>query len=378
MPGERILLVDDNAVTLKLARVLLELERYDVATAATAEEALSIVDEVRPHLILTDVRLPGIDGLELTRRLRAREEWRTVPIIALTGLNSAQDERDALDAGCNAWLSKPVQSQVLRGLVRRYLDNRAQASVTPVAIEDVVASLRVEFLTIGAEQCRTLLAMLPTEVPADRSLEPLFDYKELRRALHNWSGAGGTFGLSEITEKAREAEALLKKPFDRVAVALRRVMETLQKLFAQHLAAAAGAAESPKSPAPALETTGRKPVILACDDDPLVLAVVRSTLEASGMTCRTAGGGRQAFKMVTEDRPDALVLDINMPAFDGFRVLDELRQTDGTRDLKVMLLTALGDPADIARGVEHGADDYMVKPFDPANLVERLKMLLDG
>jgi DNA-binding response OmpR family regulator len=94
------------------------------------------------------------------------------------------------------------------------------------------------------------------------------------------------------------------------------------------------------------------------------------------MVCRTADNGRLAFAMASHDPPDAIILDINMPVLDGFQVLEELRRLEPTRTLKVMLLTARYDPEDITRGVFHGADDYMVKPFDPARLVERLKTLL--
>ncbi len=71
MAGEPILIVDDNIANLKLARVLLSLDGYDIRTAASAEEALTVLDRFRPRLILMDLQLPGIDGLELTRMLKA-------------------------------------------------------------------------------------------------------------------------------------------------------------------------------------------------------------------------------------------------------------------------------------------------------------------
>src|SRR5579872_7148556 len=113
MPGERILLVDDNAVNRKLTGGLLTIDGYQVTTSASAEDALAKISECRPQLVITDIRLTGMDGIEFTRCLRAIPEWKTVPIIALTGLNSDEDRQQATDAGCNAFLSKPVDSQVL-------------------------------------------------------------------------------------------------------------------------------------------------------------------------------------------------------------------------------------------------------------------------
>ena len=76
MGGEPILIVDDNAANLKLARVLLPAEGYEVRTAVDAEEALKVLEEFNPRLILMDIQLPGMDGLELTRRLEARSDER--------------------------------------------------------------------------------------------------------------------------------------------------------------------------------------------------------------------------------------------------------------------------------------------------------------
>ncbi len=371
MARERVLLIDDNAVTLRLTRALLELDSYEIATAPSAEAALETIGEFGPQLVLTDVRLTGMDGLELTRRLRSTPQWSSIPIIAITGLNEPEDEREALTAGCNAWLSKPVQSQVLRNLVRQHLNSQARISPEPEVVQNLIDTLRVDFLRAGAERCRRLLAMLPI-VASERRLAQLFDYRELHKALHDWAGAGGTFGLPRITEKAREAETLLKQPLEQVAIALRTAMESLLEQFTYLSPSLQGPTVEPASPF----TPEQKPEILVCDDDPLVAAIIKSTLEAYGMNCRTAGNGTLAVAMASDRRTDAIILEVDMPVLNGIQVLDELRSSESTRNLKVMLLTARYEAEDIVRGVEHGADDYMAKPFDPAALVERIQTML--
>jgi CheY-like chemotaxis protein len=82
--GEPILIVDDNVQNLKLARVILANEGYDVRTAADAEEALALLRTFRPHVILMDLQLPGMDGLQLTRQLKGDGATRGIRIIALT------------------------------------------------------------------------------------------------------------------------------------------------------------------------------------------------------------------------------------------------------------------------------------------------------
>jgi CheY-like chemotaxis protein len=116
-----ILVVDDNIDNLDLTRLLLEFEGYEVWTAEDAVQALAILRRTRPDLILMDVQMPEIDGLELTRRLRQDEAWEDVPIIALTAYAMRGDEEKARLAGCNGYITKPIDTRTFGGLVREYL-----------------------------------------------------------------------------------------------------------------------------------------------------------------------------------------------------------------------------------------------------------------
>lgn len=121
MPGEPILIVDDNPVNLKLARVLLMQEGYEVRTAADAEEALTVLKTFAPRLILMDIQLPGMDGLELTRRLKADPETRSAIIVGLTAYAMKGDEQRVREAGCDGYVSKPIDTRTFGSEVARYL-----------------------------------------------------------------------------------------------------------------------------------------------------------------------------------------------------------------------------------------------------------------
>src|SRR5256885_2584872 len=121
MSGEPILIVDDNATNMKLVRILLASEGYDVRTAADAEEALNVLKEFSPRLILMDIQLPGIDGLELTRRLKADPATADVLIVALTAYAMKGDEEKARAAGCDGYLVKPIDTRTLAATVRGLL-----------------------------------------------------------------------------------------------------------------------------------------------------------------------------------------------------------------------------------------------------------------
>jgi CheY-like chemotaxis protein len=121
MAGEPILIIDDNLANLKLARVLLTGEGYDVRTATDAREALAALEGFRPRLIFMDVQLPGMDGLELTRRLKADPATRDIIIVALTAYAMKGDEERALRAGCDGYIPKPIETRTLPALVARCL-----------------------------------------------------------------------------------------------------------------------------------------------------------------------------------------------------------------------------------------------------------------
>jgi DNA-binding response OmpR family regulator len=138
--------------------------------------------------------------------------------------------------------------------------------------------------------------------------------------------------------------------------------------------AGAGAGAAPSAAQPQRRGVAGKPEIVIADDDTHVLAVVRNALQSLGMECRSANSGPEALRMIRELCPHAAVLDVNMPGMDGFEVLAAIRQAD--LPLKVIMLTARQHERDVLRGFELGADDYVVKPFNPMELAARLKRFL--
>lgn len=120
MPG-RILVVDDNLANLKLAGDLCECEGYQVDRAQSAEGALEAIFLRHPDLILMDLALPGMDGLDLTRYLRGRPDTRHILVVALTAFAMKNDEERAREAGCDAYLAKPIDTRALPELLAALL-----------------------------------------------------------------------------------------------------------------------------------------------------------------------------------------------------------------------------------------------------------------
>ena len=119
--GTCILIVDDNPTNLKLATQVLEIEGYQVDGATDAEQAQELLKRSTPDLILMDIALPGMDGLTLTRKLKADERLKHVPVVAITAFAMKGDEQKALDAGCNGYITKPIDTRKLPQQVAAYL-----------------------------------------------------------------------------------------------------------------------------------------------------------------------------------------------------------------------------------------------------------------
>lgn len=122
--------------------------------------------------------------------------------------------------------------------------------------------------------------------------------------------------------------------------------------------------------------TSTTPVVVAADDDPTTTAIVRAVLSQNAITCHTASDGRQALETIRRVAPSAVVLDVNMPFADGFEVLSAIRNDAALASVSVVMLTSVQQESDVVRAFSLGADDYVVKPFNPLELLARIKRLI--
>jgi len=117
-------------------------------------------------------------------------------------------------------------------------------------------------------------------------------------------------------------------------------------------------------------------LVLIADDDPSVTALLRVALESSGVACHVVNDGRQALSAARDRRPSAILLDVNMPGLSGFEVLSALRHEPACEAARIILLTGCEQEVDVLRGFGLGADDYIVKPFNPMEVVARVRRFL--
>lgn len=119
--SHKILVVEDNDRNRRLIKILLESKGYEVIEAVTGEDALSYLRKERPDVILIDIQLPKMDGLTLTRKLKEQQETKDIPVIAVTAYAMKGDRERVLEAGCDAYISKPVDTRELPQIIAKFI-----------------------------------------------------------------------------------------------------------------------------------------------------------------------------------------------------------------------------------------------------------------
>lgn len=127
MDGKNILLVEDNEVNRRLAGFLLRSHGYQVREATTAAAAFEMVDKERPDLIVMDIQLPGMDGLEITRKLKEQPATADIPVIAVTSYAMKGDREKAFAAGCAGYVTKPIDKNTFIQEVATHVGSKAKS-----------------------------------------------------------------------------------------------------------------------------------------------------------------------------------------------------------------------------------------------------------
>ena len=130
MAAERVLIAEDNGLSIKLFRDVLQVSGYETLEATSGEQAIELATGHTPDLVLMDIQLAGMDGLEALRRLRGDERTAAIPVIALTAQAMSGDRERFLEAGFNGYLSKPVNVVEFIGTVKHFCGGTSTASAT--------------------------------------------------------------------------------------------------------------------------------------------------------------------------------------------------------------------------------------------------------
>jgi len=271
---KRILIVDDDPTSLKILESMLPADRYNVVKANNGEEALESAFNQPPDLILLDIMMPGIDGYEVTRKIKKDKKTKDVPIIIITSLDGSETKIRGLEEGAEELLSKPVHATELLARV-----------------------------------------------------SSMIQLKEYRDQLTIRTLSGKSFGFMP----KKQEEILIKQ-------------EEIHH-------------------------------ILVVEDTEVDAKIVENALDGETFHLTTIKNGKDVFSTVGQDEIDLILLDILLPDIDGFEICRRLKKEH--KDIQIVIVTCLDDLESKIKGVELGADDFLVKPIIGRELKARVKTLLE-
>ncbi len=193
------------------------------------------------------------------------------------------------------------------------------------------------------------------------------------QTAHSLRGTASTLGFTEVARLAMELEKLATGQSPTFPSQIHEIFQALAEAFSQPPTAPSTTRESPEAaPAPSPRTSTPRFRVLALDDDLMTLAATRAVLEPAGLEVVTLTDARNLFASLQRHHPDLLLLDVTMPALNGFELLTQLRNDPAWRSLTVVFHTARDTASDRVRAFQLGADDYLIKPVEASELRTRL------
>lgn len=413
-----ILVVEDNRTVAAATQAYIKAPGRTLLVAESAAEADSIMHARDVDVVILDLILPDRDGRDVLVQMRERAATATIPVIVLSSTSSSVARAECLAVGADEFLEKPADPKALRSAVVRQIKN---GKIRRDAVRDGLtglpnrAGISAEFdeqvrvattsgapLTVAALTIDSL-AEVTMKMGRDAGDQYLL---EVTSALHEALGKGDRLGRWETAElvavvpgsTVEEARATLSRAFEALqsSDALDDVREagievTLSggvtavepgQTLAEVISAAERSLFQARTEDDASVYADGDPLtlptqkILLVEDDRVTATLIHHRLVRDGHEVVAFGDGLEAFAWVESELFDLAILDVKIPGMDGFELLARLREIPALADVPIIMLTGMGSEADVIRGLDLGADDYMLKPFSPSELLARVRRLL--
>lgn len=419
-PHERatILIVEDNRTVAAATRAYLKADGRELIVAETARAARTVLDERDVDVVILDLILPDRDGRDFLVEIREHASTSSVPVIVLSSKSGSVARAECMAVGADEFLEKPAEPKYLRAAVTRQIKSGRQRRD---ALRDGLtglpnrAGIHAEFeeqRRLALREDRPLsVAIVGLDSLAEVTMKLGRDagdrfLLEVTSGLHETAGEGDVLGRWETAElvviqpgrSLDEAKALLEagiaslredRAFDDIretgiavslsggvtsvepGQSLQDALSSARRSLYDARMSDDGGVRSGDDP-PELETRR----ILVVEDDRVTATLLRHRLVRDGHEVVDFTNGEEAHAWAEEEDFDLAILDVKVPGMDGFELLGRIRDVPRYADVPVMMLTGLGNESDVIRGLELGADDYMLKPFSPTELLARVRRLL--
>jgi CheY-like chemotaxis protein len=372
---KKILIIEDDQILGNIYRNKLTVEGYQVESATTGESGLALMRTFQPNMILVDLLLPQLSGVDVIKHIRSESDFAKTPVVVLSNTYLTNLIQDAWKAGATKCLSKATCSpKDILEVVRSTVGSNegipgGPSAATPAppgksptiadstkADADFQDDLRKSFTESLPATLNTLRAGLQALSRTPDEVNRLKHIYELHRRIHALAGNAGIASLFLIAQMSAALEALLKELYEKPksinASTLRTVAAAVD--FLGYLFQNGTAPDKQEIPSAN---------ILVVDDEAISRRAIVYSLEKAQLSSTGVDNPAEALKLVSEHVYDLIFLDVEMPEMNGFELCSRIRKMPQYKKTPVLFVTALSDFESRTSSTMAGGNDFIAKPF---------------
>jgi len=406
----RLLVIEDDPEIQYILSVVLAGDGREIIGVDTAAKARAAQAEGDIDLVILDLILPDADGRSLLEELRAGRATASVPVIVMTARSGPEIRQDCYALGADGFVEKPFDPEEFAADISARLERVAQAD--RAALADPVTGLlnRAGLHAVcAAAEAEYGLALVQIDGFAARSEE--WGWEKAERVVGDVARAlreampeefefgrlgGGDFALlasgadlevvsllaAEALEIVRGLRVLELGGEPQLTATIGVLTAGPDVPFGESLEVArqkifqARASQGDQVVTEGCVAPGGGGHVLVAEDDDISATILLHRLHKEGLDVVRFDNGQDAYQDALRETPTLVILDVKMPGLDGFEVLERLRKDHRFSSVPVIMLTSMGQEADVVRAFRMGADDYILKPFSPTELSARVRRLL--
>ncbi len=410
MSKKTVLVIEDNELNMKLVKSLLDLGGYQAVGFPNAEEGIDHIRTQKPDLVLMDVQLPGMNGLEATRFIKEELEMKDVPIVALSSYAMQGDKEKGLEAGCDVYITKPIDTRNFLQTIGKLFDHGRKEDISrlkkndrheprilivdddPQNVKVMKGKLANEGYGLleaysGKEALEKVNDSIPDLILLDIMMPGIDGYEVVKRLKKDPNTQNIPVilvtALDGQDDKVKGLEAgadeFLTKPVN-TAELLARIKSMLklrqyqEQLSIRTESEAHFGGPSQQEDSPDEEVYSQRVLLVENDEKDIKLA--RNFLDGENYELIVVKTGEEAFSIALNEKIDLVLLDILLPGMDGFELCQRLKDIDETKDIQIAIISCLSDLESKLKGIEEGVDDFLVKPVNRDEIRARVKALL--
>ena len=400
--GVTVLALDDDPAILAMVQYVLERPGLSVHAISSADELMPALDRLLPSLLLSDINMPGLSGIEIARRLRADPRYRDLPIVLLSSETEAASRDEALRAGADEFVSKPIAPAELRHRIADRLDRhrlqRLTAGLHPATGLPMGARAAREagqgFARLAADGAVCTVAVV-RPIDAGAGAETTAWLREALRIAgalkpsaqfighHDANVLDLVLGLDAASAAAHLTAVARAAPSDapRWHAGLVDAADVVRADFATVLRSAEEALDVAQTLGQEVVRQWQRdeatvsPDVIVVEDDPALSDMLQYALRATGFTYRAFSNGRVALDYLltarTQGRRPIVLLDVDLPGMDGYSIHERI-SVERAGDFAVVFVTVHGAESDQLRALKGGAIDFVIKPLNLRILMAKM------